>query len=1029
MALNVSSLSIRRPLPSIVVSIALLILGALSFIRLPITQFPNVDIPGIAVAVTEFGAAPVELESQVTKAIEDAVSGVEGVKHIESSITDGISTTVVEFQLETNTDRALNDVKDAVTRARANLPASIDEPLIQRLDVVPQGIVTYAAIAPGKTPEQLSWFVSDVVQRKLQSVPGVGRVERIGGVDREIAVSLDPDRLQVLGLTAADVSRRLKVTNLDVAGGRANIGGADQSIRTLGGKTTVEDLSAFRLALAGGGDIRLDDVGIVTDAVTQPTTFARLNGEPVVAFTVLRARGASDVVVANGVKDKIAAIEAENPDVKLRLIDTSVNYTLENYDSAVSTLFEGAFLAVIIVFIFLRDTRATLIAAAALPFSIVPTFWVMQMLGYSLNIITLLAIALSTGILIDDAIVEIENIFRHIRMGKSPYRAAIDAADEIGLAVIAISLTIVAVFIPVSFMGGIVGQFFKQFGITISVEVIFSLLVARFLTPMLSAYILQPKPRQEEREGLAIKFYTRLISGSLSHKYATVALGLLIFGMSIYSLKLLPSGFMAVKDRSRSVLAVELPSGSRLEDTQAVTDVIAKRLLQRSEIKTIFVDGGRIPPDTAEIRKASLIINYVPKSERSITQLELERAIGAEIANVPDIRFWFLDENARRPVSLLFTGRDSILVRSVASEVAKQIKALPQVSNVIAATAIDRPELRITPKMDLCTRLGITTQQLSETIRVATIGDVAPALAKFNANGRLIPVRVRLEDRARTDKAVLEQIRVSTVGGQGVPLAAIADIEFGQAATSINRHDRDRQAEVTADLAGDYALSDALEQIYALPIIKHLPAGVTLNEAGDAELLSDMMGGFQTAMLQGLLMVYIVLVLLFGSILHPLTILFSLPLALGGAILGLLVTGKSLSLPVMIGMLMLLGIVTKNAIMLVDFTIEAMKHGVTRNQAIISACQKRARPIIMTTIAMMAGMLPSALSFGVSAELRAPMSIAVISGLLVATLLSLVFVPTFFAVMDDFGNLAARLTFRKSRRSDSPAEAAVAKKP
>ncbi|MGC1586280.1 MAG: efflux RND transporter permease subunit, partial [Rhodomicrobium sp.] len=550
---------------------------------------------------------------------------------------------------------------------------------------------------------------------------------------------------------------------------------------------------------------------------------------------------------------------------------------------------------------------------------------------------------------------------------------------------------------------------FKQFGITISVQVIFSLLVARFITPMLAAYFIGSGKSEKKTGGYVSSHYTELITTSLRHKYLTVGIGLFLFALSIYSLKLLPSGFIPEQDRARSVMAVELPSGSQLQDTQAVTDAIVKRLQRYHEIKRVFVDGGRIPPDITEIRKAALVINYVPKSERSISQSALERKIGEEIKDIPDIRFWFLDEDGKRPVSLLFTGRDSVLVRSVASEVAKQIKTLPAVSNVIAAAAIDAPELRISPKMDLCARLGITTQDLSETVRVATIGDVPPALAKFNANGRLIPVRVKFEDRARADKQALEQLRVPSPTGMGVPLGAVAGIEFGQAASSINRHDRERQAEITGDLSEGYALSDALKQIYSLPIIQSLPQGVTINESGAAELLSELMGEFRVALIEGLLMVYIVLVLLFGSVLHPLTILFSLPLAFGGAILGLVITGQSLNLPVLIGMLMLAGIVTKNAIMLVDFAIEAIDHGVERTQAIISACQKRARPIIMTTVAMTAGMLPSALSFGVSAETRSPMAIAVISGLLVSTSLSLIFVPTFFAVMDDSGAFLRRL--------------------
>src|SRR5215468_1658546 len=525
MALNISAWSIRNPLPSVVFSIILLVLGWVSFTKLAVTRLPSADIPVISVAVSQFGAAPAELEAQVTKTIEDGVSGVEGVRHISSSITDGLSLTTIQFALETNTDRALNDVKDAVTRVRANLPQNVTEPLIQRVDVI--------------------------VKRALQGVRNVAQVERIGGVEREILVSLDPDRLQAAGLTAVNVSQILRGTNVDVAGGRAEIGKNDQAIRTLAGAKTLNELAGTMIPLFSGGEVRLDDLGTVTDTIADRRTFARFNGEPVVALGIKRSKGASDVVVAGLVQKRIDALKTQYPDVDLKLIDTSVKFTKGNYEAAISTLFESAILAVVIVLLFLSDLRATIIAAVSLPLSIFPAFWAMDILGFSLNLVSFLAITLSTGILVDDAIVEIENIVRHMRMGKSPYRAAIEAADEIGLAVIAISLTIIAIFAPASFMPGVAGQFFKQFGITVSVQVLFSLLAARLVTPVLAAYFLKPDVNEEKEAGRILHTYTRLVTWSVAHRFITIGIGIALFAASIWSIELLPKGFLPAQDSAR----------------------------------------------------------------------------------------------------------------------------------------------------------------------------------------------------------------------------------------------------------------------------------------------------------------------------------------------------------------------------------------------------------------------------------------------------------------------------------------------
>ena len=1011
MALNVSAWSIRRPLPPIVFSMVLLALGWMSFTKLPITRLPTADIPIISIVVAQAGSAPAELEAQITKPIEDAVAGVEGVRHVTSTIVDGVSATTINFALETNTDRAINDVKDAVTRVRNDLPQNISEPLIQRVDVVGLPIITYAAVAPGKTPEQLSSYVDNTVIRALQGVRGVGEVERIGGVQREILVSLDPDSLQAVGLTALDVSQRLRGTIVNVAGGRAEIGGRDEGIRTLAAAASLERLAGTMISLPMGGQTRLDDLGTVSDTIAERRTFARLNGEPVVAVGIKRAKGASDVLVAAAVAKRVDELNAENPEVGLKLIDSSVEYTVGNYEAAIHTLFEGAILAVIIVFLFLRDLRATVIAAISLPLSIFPAFWVMDILNFSLNMVSLLAITLSTGVLVDDAIVEIENIVRHTLMGKSAYQAAMDAADEIGLAVIAISLTIVAIFAPASFMPGIAGQFFKQFGITVSVQVLFSLLAARLITPMLAAYFMRPRLHKEAKPGYLLRSYTALVTWSVRHHLLTVFIGFLLFGASIWSMGLLPHGFLPAQDTARSLLALELPPGSQLSDTEQVTEDIVARVRKHPEVNSVFVDGGRIPPAATEVRKATLVINYVPKSDRSLKQHDLELVISRDLLEVPDIRHWFLDENGLRAVSLVVTGADSKTVASVASELAKQMKQIPLVSNVTAATAFERPELRIRPRTELASRLGVPTETLAQTIRVATIGDFNPALAKFDAGDRLIPIRVQLDQSARADQQVLEQLRVPLPMGRGsVPLNAVAELRLEQGPTTITRYDRELQAEVSADLVGHAAFGDALQRINALQVRKTLPKGIKVNGSDAAESLNELSGGFQTAITAGLMMVYAVLVLLFGSFLQPVTILFSLPLSIGGAIIGLLATGQQqLTIPVWIGVMMLMGIVTKNAIMLVDFAVESIHRGMPRNLALVDAGQKRARPIIMTSVAMIAGMMPSALAFQMGGEFRSPMAIAVIGGLVVSTLLSLLFIPAFFVVIDNLGSVIGRL--------------------
>jgi hydrophobe/amphiphile efflux-1 (HAE1) family protein len=1019
---NISAWSIRRPVPSLVLFMVLIALGYVSFGQLPVTRFPNIDIPIVQVRVYQSGAAPSELEVQVTKRIEDAIAGVNGVKHQTSTVTEGSSVTAIEFRLEVNQDRALNDVKDAIARIRSDLPRTIEEPIVQRVEIEGLPIQTYAARAPGMTHEQLSWFVDDIVVRALQGVKGVSQIERIGGAEREIRIALDPDRLLAFGITAGDVNRQLRATNVDLAGGRGEIGGREQAIRTLAGKQTVEELAATMITLPKGRKVRLDQLGTVADAIAEPRTFAALNGSPVVAFAISRAKGASDTVVASDVGRKIEELQKAYPDVELKLIDSMVTYTLGAYQSTMKTMIEGAILAIVVVFIFLRDWRATVIAAIALPMSIIPAFWAIDVAGFSLNLVSLLAITIVTGILVDDAIVEIENIVRHMRMGKSAYRAALEAADEIGLAVIAITFTIIAVFVPVSFMGGIAGQYFKQFGLVVAFAVLFSLLVARLITPLLSAYFMRASGHGDQ-ESRMLRAYTHVVRWSVSHHYKSVALGIGIFACSIGSFYLLPAGFLPAEDSSRTLLAIELPPGSLMEETRAVTDAIVGQLRDRPEVKSVFVNGGRVLGSGSEVRKATLVINLVSKEHRKLSQAQVKEDISRSLAVVPDIRFWFLQDNGQRQFQLVASGRDAGAVTHVAAELTSQAKRIPMLVNVVSTAELDRPELRVVPITDIAAELGVSTEAISEAVRIATIGDIGANLAKFDVGERQVPIRVQLEESARGDRHLLESLKVATTSGAAVPLSAVARFEFGQGPTAIDRYDRMRRVLIGADLVGRTPLGKAVEAVLAQPAAKNLPAGVEIKQFGDAEIMKEVFESFAKAMGAGIMMVYAVLVLLFGSFLQPITILFSLPLSIGGAIVALAITSQPISLPVVIGILMLMGIVTKNAIMLVDFAVEEMRQGVSRMEAIVDAGRKRARPIIMTTIAMIGGMLPSALGTGSGGEFRAPMAIAVIGGLLSSTLLSLVFVPAVFSVMDDIGGLTWRLFSRFVGETDEPTTA------
>jgi hydrophobe/amphiphile efflux-1 (HAE1) family protein len=976
--------------------LVLCVVGLVGFFRLPVTQFPNIDIPIVTVTIGQSGAAPTEIATQIVKPIEGAVSDVTGVKHVTAVASDGTATLTIEFELETDSATALTDVKDAVAGVQGDLPENATEPLVKRLDVTGTAILTYAVSDPTQSIQELSYFVDEIVARELQVEKGVGKVTRIGGGDRAIEVELDPDRLLSLGLTATDVNNQLRQNNIDLGGGSGDLGGQEYSIRALGSADTVAQLAATPITTSPGRTVRLDDLGKVFDGSTETTSFAMLDGQPVVAFGIFRSTGASDLTAGDNAKERLAELGEEYPNASFSLIDDATTYTEGNYHSAMDTLYEGAALAIIVVFLFLRNWRATIITAVALPLSIIPTFMVMQYLGFSLNTVSLLGITLVTGILVDDAIVEIENIVRHIQMGKPAYEASEEAASEIGLTVIAISFTIVAVFAPVSFMSGIAGQYFKQFGLTVAVAVLFSLLVARLITPMMAAYFLRDGiAPEEEKDGFIMRQYMALLGWTLRNRTVTLLLGLGIFAGSIFSATLLPTEFVPPSDQGRSTVSLELPPGSTLDQTRATGREVSMILGEISEITNVFVEGG-----TSSDTKANVVVNYGQKDTRDRSSFAIEDEMKALLRDLPDVKINVLAENGQRDIQLNVLGDTEAAASAAAIELANQMNGLPDVENAATTASLVRPEIQITPRPQLAAEMGVTSSALASTIRIATLGETDSNVAKFNAGDRQVPILVRLKEDARNDLSRLAGLRVASTTGSPVPISVVADVALSSGPSSIERYDRQYRTSVEADLSPGGLLGPATEQVMALPIALSMPEGTSIQSAGDAEVMGEVFTQFGLAMGAGILLVYVVLVLLFHSFVTPVTILLSLPLAIGGAIFALYLNGSAIGLSVVIGFLMLMGIVTKNAIMLVEFAIEAMKDGATRSQAMLDAGHKRARPIIMTTVAMTAGMVPSALAVGAGGEFRAPMAVAVIGGLLLSTMLSLLFVPSLFSVID-----------------------------
>jgi multidrug efflux pump subunit AcrB len=1020
---NLSSWGIRNPVPAIMLFFVLCVAGLWGYHKLPVARFPDIAFPMTIVTIVQPGASPSQLETEVTRRVEDAVATLDNVKRVTSTVVEGTSTTAIEFQLDTDLLAALNDTKDAVARIRMDLPQDIQEPVVSKVEIG-GSLLTYAVSAPRMAPDELSWFVDRQVARAMYGIDGVAAMRRIGGIERQVRVDLDPQALEAYGITAGEVSQQLAQTQVERPGGKAELGGAQQAIRTIATVGDAQQLRDYNLVLGNGRNVRLSSIARITDGAADPTQAALLDGKPVVGFSLSRSRGSDELKVRDAVKAELDALAKANPGVGFRLITDMSEETERSYHSSMEMLFEGALLALAVVWWFLRDWRATWVSAIALPLSIIPTFAVIHWLGFSLNMITLLALSVVVGILVDDAIVEIENIVRHRAMGKSPVEAAHDAADEIGTAVIATSVTLAAVFVPVAFMPGIAGKFFREFGWTAATAVLFSLLVARLLTPMMAAYLLKPQGH-DPGEGKLMQRYLGWVDAALRNRWKTLGIATALFLASLALVPLIPTTFIPTSDLGRSMLSLELPPGTRIEDTTRMAERARGLLAGIPELKQVFVQVGSVPDlgdpaksGVADARKAVLTLDWGKAKSRDRDQRALEDLARQRLADLPGTKVSYLSNEPGEQLMLVLAGDDPAALDAAALAVERDLRGIRGLGAVSSSASLLRPELQILPDPARAADLGVSTAAIAEAARVATAGDYTQRMAKLNLPDRQVPIRVGFARDALHDPATLGQLRVPGKAG-AVPLDAVARIREGSGPSVISRYKRQRNVTLTAELNGR-PLGEVMKEVQKLPSVQHLPGGVSFINTGDAEIFVELFSGFLMAMVAGIACIYMVLLLLFKHPIQPLTILSAIPLCAAGAFGALLITRNMLSLPALIGLLMLIGIATKNSILLVDYAVMAEdQHGLSQHDALVDACRKRARPVVMTTIAMGAGMLPLALGFSGDSSFRAPMAWAVIGGLITSTALSLLVIPAAYTVLHDLGDWVKR----KLRRDGAPARA------
>jgi HAE1 family hydrophobic/amphiphilic exporter-1 len=1018
-----SNLSIRQPVFATMMVVALVVVGIFSYQELKIDLFPNVDLPVISVTTAYPGVAPETVETEVTKRIEEAINPIGGIRHINSITTEGSSSVVVQFQLGKNISTALLEVQNKINGIRSQFPRDVKEPVIQQLRIEDLPILSVAVLSPTLDAKALTTLAEKVLKRRLENISGVGLVRLVGAARREIHFLLDRDELKAYGLTYPEVLEALRRENLDIPAGKLDQGASESLVRVAGRAKEPRDFNQLIVAEKGGYPITLAQIARVEDGIEEQRSFSLLNGEPALALQVQKQSGANTVEVADNVKGGLKRLQAEMPPgVELRVVQDNSLFIRDAVEDIRTTLILGAILTVLVVFVFLNSWRSTVITGLTLPVSVISAFTIMRVLGFTLNILTLMGLSLAIGMLIDDAIVVRENIVRHMEHGTDHMTAAIEGTAEIGLAVMATTFTIVAVFVPVAFMGGIVGRFFFQFGMTVGFAVLVSLFVSFTLDPMLSsrwydpaieagrrrAWLSRQLEKLDRQFGRLRELLGRALGWSLAHRGAVVAIAAASILVSFAIFGRVGSAFFPDYDRSEFQVSFKMPPGTTLRETTDVGRRLSALLKLQPGVTYTFVTIGA--GGTTPVNEGAVYVKLLPRRQRLLTDMQLRQRVREELARWVTLRSSVEDAaqmmGEARPIQISVRGNDLYHLNAVAAQVVAQTRATRGTTDIDSSREDPRPEVRVRLDRKAASDLGLDLGTVASLVHGLVAGEV---ISQFqDADGDAYDVRVRLEEDQRRLREDLADIYVPVVkrlpgaAAQGVPLTQVAALEDSEAPSIIRRRDLLREVRVMAS-THDRPLGDVVSETRARNAALRLPAGVGIEYTGQAEDMRETFYYIYRALILAVIFIYAILASQFRSFFHPLAIMLSLPLSLLGVAVMLWVSHDTLNIMSMIGLIMLMGLVTKNAILLVDYANRLRREGETRSDALVAAAKVRLRPIVMTTMAMIFGMLPLAFEIGAGSEMRAPMARAVIGGLVTSTLLTLIVVPVVYTYLDDWG--------------------------
>ncbi len=1018
--MKLADVSIKRPVFATMMIFALIVLGLFSYTKLNIDEFPDVDIPVVTIATVLPGAGPEQIETDVTKKIEDAVNTIGGIDHIASTSQEGLSIITIQFKLEVDGKQAATEVREKIAAIRANLPDDTKDPVIQRFDPASQPILTLA-VSGERSEKEITTFAKDVIKKRLENVEGVGSVDLVGGSEREIQIEVDAAQLQAYNLSIQDVIQSVANANVEIPAGNLIQGPRQLLVRTMGKYKNVEDFKNVIVATPGGKVVHLSQVAKIVDGVKEQESLTRVNGKRAVGLNILKQSGGNTVRVADAIKKEISRIEKEiPPDINIMIANDNSTFIRDSVNDVLFDIVWGGLLAIIVVYLFLANLRPTIISAIALPTSIIASFIIMYALNFTLNVMSLMALSLAVGLLIDDAIVVIENIYRHMHEGATPMEAAKAATSEIGLAVMATTFAIVAVFIPVAFMPGIVGRFFFQFGITVSVSVLVSLFVAFTLTPMLSSRWLKKEDEELTNTGNPLRRglyyfnhffeflsdkYQNAITWSLHHRKTIVFGSLAIFFMSFFLMRFLGSSFFPSSDQSQFTVGVTASPGSSLEQTSDICKTIEHILRERPEVITTLttIGAGNDP-----VTRANILVKLVKKDQRKKGIEQIMSEVRADMKNIPGANISVLipqgPGGGQKPVTMSVRGSDIPTLQKLAEQVEYIVRTTPGAVDVENSLETSKPEVRIHIDREKASDLGVNVGLIATTIRAMVDGVVA---TQFQVGDEQFDVRVRL---AKNDRTTLENINNLTIKGNKnlpdnqkllIPVSYVANIDQGVGPSKINRFDRQREIRIDANLSGRQ-LGEVLADIQKKTKALAVPPGYSIGVTGQGEQQTEAFLNILLSLGLAVIFVYIVLASQFESFTYPFAIMLALPMSLIGAVLALLIWGSALSVMSMIGIIMLMGLVTKNGILLVDYTNVLRDRGLDRTPALVKAGATRLRPILMTTLAMIFGMVPVAFAVSEGSEFRSPMGQAVIGGLITSTLLTLFVVPVVYSIIDDF---------------------------